>query len=119
MVREKTSEVNKSAVGKFLNSLAKRVGGTSRLAGINALCAAAVGVIVSYPVYVVGGFWAALAPVSLTLAVVLSILIPISYHNLGFSSGKRAVRTMLLFAIMFSLPFGILSLPLLYSMAKR
>ena len=103
IVIEKTAEVNKSKVGKFLNSLAKKIGGISRLAGINALCAAVVGVVVSYPVYVVGGFWAALAPAALTLAVVLSILIPISCHNLRFTSGKRTARTMLLFAIIFSL----------------
>jgi len=119
VLTEKVAKVNKSYLGRLLNSFASKIGGSSRLAGLNALGAIIVGAIVSYPIYLIGGYWLAMIPILFTLAVASSIFIPIVHHNFKIKYGRNAARGLLMFAIMFSLPFGILSLPLLHRMSRK
>ncbi|MBN2121572.1 hypothetical protein JW721_00735 [Candidatus Micrarchaeota archaeon] len=111
LLSEKVSDASDSVPGRVLSALARKAGGERKLAFLNVLCTSLLGFVITYPIYLVGGILAALPTALFTAALVFSILLAI----LSVSVGRiRSVSSKLLvFAIVFSLPFGLLSLPLL------
>jgi hypothetical protein len=118
IIYERIAQANNSILGKFLNSLAHRIGGVSILAFMNILCTTVVGIVVCYPLYLVGGFYAAILPALFTLLVLTGLFIAILDYRIKFF-GRNPPKMLLLFSIAFSLPFGILSLPLLHALNLR
>lgn len=112
----KVSQVGNSAVGKALSALAFKLGGVRRLALLNMLCTASLGFIISFPIYSVGGTAAALPTASFT--VLLLILIFFGIFSFHLKPLWKFSSKLLVFAILFSLPFGLLSLPLLQKLSS-
>jgi hypothetical protein len=117
-LNRKIDEGRKTRAGRFLDSLS-RSGGVSRLALLNIILTATLGFIITYPLHATFGLHAALPTAIVTIIPITIIFICVLDHNLGGRMNGKTLRLSLLFAIFFSLPFGILSLPLLYSMLKR
>ncbi len=114
---KKINEGSKTRVGRFLISLASKVGGVSRLAGLNIILTATLGFIITYPLHITFGFHAALPTAIITIVPITIIFICILNYNFGGHLNGRTMRLLLLFAIFFSLPFSVLSLPLLHSIS--
>ena len=112
---ENVAKANKSSFGQFLSGISTKVGGPSVAALLNVLCTASLGIIISYPLFLLGGLWIAHPPIILTLSVLSIILASIASYRLGI--GKKPMRHLLALAIFFSLPFGLLSLPLLHAIS--
>ncbi len=115
----KISEGRKTKIGKFLNALAEDAGGVSRLAFLNIILTASLGFIVTYPIFITFGVHASLPTAIVTMVPISIIFICILNHNFGGYLSGKTLRLILLIAIFFSLPFSVLSLPLLYAMAKK
>jgi hypothetical protein len=111
LLSEKVSDASDSAPGRVLSALARKVGGVRRLALLNMLLTSALGFAISYPIYLVGGILAALPTALFTFVLVFSILL--GALSVSFRGLRRVSSKLLIFAIIFSLPFGLLSLPLL------
>ena len=116
MLVEKVAQANNSFLGKHLNSLASKIGGPSRAAFLNILCTAILGFIITYSIYELGGIYASLPTAAFTAILLAFISISIISHNAN--KGKKLARKLLIFAIVFSLPFGLLSLPLLHRLSS-
>ncbi|NYZ77547.1 hypothetical protein H0O02_04520 [Candidatus Micrarchaeota archaeon] len=114
---EKIGQVNKSAIGRFLNSIASMIGGVYTLVCLNIICTAMLGFVVTYAVFLVEGFGVALLPALVTTIPIAVIFTSMLNDRFGFF-GMKMPRRLLLLAIFFSLPFGILSLPLLHKMSS-
>jgi hypothetical protein len=114
LVRE-AARANNSVIGRPLAALAERIGGPSTAASLNILCTAFLGFTITYSIYALGGPWAALPTGAFTLLLISFISFAILSANSG--AGRKAARKPLAFAIIFSLPFGLLSLPLLSSLS--
>jgi len=110
-------KANKSFIGKPLSSLSEKIGSPSLLAFLHILFTAALGFIVTYPLYLAGGFWLALPTGFLAVLVVSSIFISVFLFELGYKGHIQ--RKLLVFAMLFSMPFGLLSLPLLHKLSKK
>lgn len=111
ILSDKVADALHSTPGRVLSALAKKVGGARRLALINMLFTFSLGFLITYPIYLVGGILAALPTGLFTAALLFSILFAaISLHSQRM---RRVSPKLLAFAIVFSLPFGLLSLPLL------
>lgn len=117
IIAEKIAQANKSAIGKIFNSFAVKTGGASTLAFLNIIGTATLGFIVTYPLYLVGGFYAALPTTLVTTLPILVIFIAIVTRRFRFLEIRPPMKLLLL-AIFFSLPFGILSLPLLHKISS-
>ena len=116
-LREKVAQANNSSAGRVLDSVADRIGGVPHLAALNIICTAILGFVVTYPIYVVGGIIPALPTAIFTVILLILIGFSAVNHLLGFPFRGHVPRKLLTFGILFSLPFGLLSLPLLHSMS--
>ncbi|MBN2477938.1 hypothetical protein JXB01_01475 [Candidatus Micrarchaeota archaeon] len=116
MLVKKVSEANNTRVGRFLLSLS-RSGGITLLTVLHILCTSALGIAVTYPIYLFGGVWAALPTGLFTIFVVSLILVSFVSYRLGIRNSIQ--RKMIIFAVLFSLPFGLLSMPLLYALSQK
>lgn len=111
---EKVKQAHHSAIGRFLDALALRLGGAEHAAFLNVLCTTGLGTIVIYPLFIVGGRWASSPPLFFTLA--LLFVICGSIFSFRYDRGRKIMRPLLAAAIVLSLPFGLLSLPLLHAL---
>ena len=118
MLVENVEKTRKSAVGKFLDSITERTKGGSSLVALNFICTATLGSIMTYPLYLVGGIWAAL-PTGVFTLFILSIFGLCIFNSIsGGAFNGPVLRKLLTFGILFSLPFGLLSLPMLYKISS-
>jgi len=115
LLTEKIQQAYHSPTGKFLNALAVRLGGAEHAAFLNVLCTAGLGTIIIFPLFMVGGIWASSPPLLFTLA--LLFVICGSILSFRYNKGRKMMRPLLATAIILSLPFGLLSLPLLHSLS--
>ncbi len=106
-----------SFIGKRVLALTERIGGPSAAAALNIVFTGILGFIITFPIYEVGGFWLALPTGAFTLILLLFLSISILSHHTHI--GRKYARGLLVFAILFSLPFGLLSLPLLHELSKN
>jgi hypothetical protein len=111
---QKVDQAHHSVVGKFLDSLALRLGGPEHSAFLNVLCTAGLGTIIIFPLFMVGGIWVSSPPLFFTLA--LLFVICGSILSFKYGEGRKIMRPLLAAAIILSLPFGLLSLPLLHEL---
>ncbi len=112
---KKVNQAHGSSIGRFLDALALRLGGAEHAAFLNALCTAGLGAIIVFPLFIVGRRWAYEPPLFLTLA--LLFVICGSTLSFKYDKGRKIMRPLLAAAIIFSLPFGLLSLPLLHELS--
>jgi len=114
---KRAAQAHNSFLGKRITALSERIGGVSAAASLNILFTAALGFIITFPIYRVGGFWLALPTGAFTILLMLFLFLGILSYR--FQLGKPYARKLLVFAILFSLPFGLLSLPLLQELSKN
>ncbi len=114
---KRTAQAHKSFFGKRITALSERIGGVSAAAALNIVFTAALGFIITFPIYEVGGFWLALPTGAFTL--LLMLLLSLGILSYRFQLEKPYARKLLVFAILFSLPFGLLSLPLLQELSTN
>jgi len=118
MLIENVEKTRQTAVGKFLDSITERTSGGSSLVALNFICTATLGFIMTYPLYLVGGIWAAL-PTGIFTLFILSIFGLCIFNSIsGGALNGPVLRKLLSFGILFSLPFGLLSLPMLYKVSS-
>ena len=117
IIVKRVAQANKTMIGRLLNSLSSRIGGVLVLALLNIICTAILGAMVIYLAYHAGGVYAALPAILVTTIPIAVIFVTMVNHKLGVFGAKKP-RKLLLLAIFFSLPFGILSLPLLHRMSS-
>ena len=118
MLVKKVNQARRTRIGKALDGFAHTVGGPGVAAGMNLVCTAALGFIITFPLYELGGPWAALPTGGFTLILLAIISLSILVDEFGSNPLRKALRPLLVFAIMFSLPFGLLSIPLLNSISQ-
>ena len=111
------TRARKSFIGKRLFSFSSKIGSPSTLAVMNIVLTAILGFIVTYPIYLVGGFWAALPTGLFTILVVSTLSISFISERMGYRSHFQ--RKLLVFSIVFSMPFGVLSIPLLHKISEN
>jgi hypothetical protein len=70
--------------------------------------------IIIFPLFMVGGIWVSSPPLFFTLA--LLFVICGSILSFKYDEGRKIMRPLLAAAIILSLPFGLLSLPLLHEL---
>ncbi|MFC2174847.1 hypothetical protein ACFLQ2_03160 [archaeon] len=113
LMKEKLAKAKQSWIIKWIRSVTPKKNGVYILALINVVCTTLLGAAITYPIYRVLGIRGALPTTLLTTAVVLVILAALINRRLGTPVGRKALKALLPLAIFFSLPFGVLSLPLL------
>lgn len=116
MLTERIAQAHHSFLGKWLLSVSERIGGPASLSFLNLICTAALGFAVTYPLYELGGIVAAFPTGAFTLALLAIIALSILNHLAGGPLSGPNMRKLLTFGILFSLPFGLLSLNLLHFM---
>ncbi|MCD4740646.1 hypothetical protein K8R43_05685 [archaeon] len=109
---KKVAGAKNSSIGRFLSSIILKGWGVTILACLNVLCTFTLGFMMTYPLYIMGGFWMALPTGLLTFALIIILSANILNNKLGWTQGST-LRKLLILAILLSLPFGLLSLPLL------
>ena len=117
MLIKKVALLNNTLIGRFLFKISSNVRCVLVLACLNILCTAMLGFMMTYPLYIAGGVWPALPTTLLTILLVMILTASILSHRLEIKNPLQ--RTLLTFAILFSLPFGILSLPLLHRISSN
>jgi len=110
-------QASNSFVGKRVLKLSDKIGGASAAAALNVLCTGILGFIITFPIYEVGNIWLAL-PTGL-FTIILLLFLSLGILSREFHTGSAHARKLLVFAILFSLPFGLLSLPLLHELSKN
>ena len=118
MLVKKVAGATKHPFGRALEKFAFKVGGPAIAATMNLLCTATLGIIITWPIYRLGGPWAALPTGGFTIILITIISVAMFVNVTSSKPLRKVVRPLLVFAIMFSLPFGLLSLPLLHSISK-
>ncbi len=118
MLVSRVAQAKKSRIGRALDKFASQIGGPSAAAGLNLMCTAALGIIITWPIYEVGGFYAAIPTGGFTLILLSIISLAIIVNVTSSDALRKVTRPLLVFAIMFSLPFGLLSLSLLHSISQ-
>jgi len=111
------TRARKSFIGKHLFSFSSKIGNVSTLAFLNIIFTTLLGFIVTYPLYLVGGFWVALPTGLFTIIVVSSLFIILISYRIGHRSHLQ--RKFLALSIIFSMPFGVLSIPLLHKISEK
>jgi hypothetical protein len=114
---KRVMQASNSFIGKKVLALSDRVGGSYVPAALNLIFTAALGFIITFPIYELEGFWFALPTGAFTIILLISFFTCIISSYLHF--GRKHARKLLVFAILFSLPFGLLSLPLLNELSKN
>ena len=109
----------KGFVGKILNNVADKIGGISRLAVLNIFLTMLLGTIITIPIYLKFGLHASLPTIIVTVVPVFVIAFTIIDYNSGRHMPGGAMRLLLIGAIFFSLPFSVLSIPLLQAISKE
>ena len=115
--RKRVAQAHKSFLGKRIAAFSAKIGGVSAAAALNIVFTAILGFIITFPIYELEGFWLALPTGAFTIILVLFLLLGIISRELKI--GRKHTRKLVAFAILFSLPFGILSLPLLHELSKN
>ena len=113
LMKQKIAEARGSRIVKFIHSIVPKKNGVYLLALANIVCTTLLGAAITYPLYKVLGIRGALPTGALTAVVVTVILAALVNRRLGTDFGRKALKALLPLAIFFSLPFGVLSLPLL------
>jgi uncharacterized membrane protein YhaH (DUF805 family) len=111
LLSEKVRAASDSRIGRMLYSLSEMLGGVRRLAFLNVILTSSLGVAITLPIYSAGGPAAASPTAFFTLFLISLILLAV--FSVHVKSLRRISSKALAFAIIFSLPFGLLSLPLL------
>lgn len=78
-----------------------------------------LGFFMTYPLYRAGGIWLALPTTVITVLLVTLLSVSVINHRLGGPLPDSITRILLVFVILFSMPFGMLSLPLLLKMSTN
>ncbi|MCP4646551.1 MAG: hypothetical protein GY852_02300 [bacterium] len=110
-------QASNSFVGKRVLKISEKIGGASAAAALNILFTGILGFIITFPIYELEGIWLALPTGIFTLILLLFLSISILSRELHI--GNKYARGLLVFAILFSLPFGLLSLPLLHELSEN
>jgi hypothetical protein len=110
-------QASNSFIGKRVLGLSEKIGGASAAAALNIIFTGILGFIITFPIYEVGGIWLALPTGIFTIILLLFLTISILSRKLHL--GNKHARSLLVFAILFSLPFGLLSLPLLHRLSEN
>ncbi len=118
MLVKKINQTKQTGLGKALNRLGHKIGGPSVAAFLNLIFTATLGFLITLPIYELGGVWAALPTGGFTLVLLLIIALSIFVNEIGPNHLRKFMRPLLVFAILFSLPFGILSISLLNSISQ-
>jgi len=113
MLVKKINQARKTRIGKAVHEASEQIGGPPYAAALNFVCTGALGFIITFPIYELGGPWAALPTGGFTIILLAIIALSIIVNAAGTKPMRKVMRPMLIFAIMFSLPFGLLSIPLL------
>ncbi|MCK4327078.1 MAG: hypothetical protein KAW41_01230 [Candidatus Diapherotrites archaeon] len=113
LMKEKIARAKESRIAKFIISATPKKNGVYILALVNVVCTTLLGAVITYPLYKLLGIRGALPTTLLTAAVVVVILASLVNRWLDTGFGRKALKGLLPLAIFFSLPFGVLSLPLL------
>lgn len=116
---KKIYDSRKSRIGKILNRFAAGVGGVSRLAVLNIFLTMLLGTIITIPIYLKFGLHASLPTAIITVVPVLVIAFTILDYNSGRHMPGEVMRFLLIGAIFFSLPFSVLSIPLLQEISRE
>ena len=119
MLTERIAQAHRSPVGRCLLAISGRVGGPVPPALFNLICTAALGFVITFPIYELGGPIAALPTAAFTVILLIIIAICMANHLIGGPFSGPLLRSLLTFGILFSLPFGLFSLHLLHSMAEE
>ncbi len=119
MLTERIAQAHRSPVGRCLLAISGRVGGPAPLALFNLICTAALGFVITFPIYELGGPIAALPTGIFTVVLLIIIAACMVNHLIGGPFSGPLLRSLLTFGILFSLPFGLFSLNLLHSMAAE
>ncbi len=112
-MNKKIAGAKKSRVLKFIMSKLPKKSGACKLALVNVVCTTLLGAFITYSLYHTIGMSGAIPAAALTAAVVAVILASLISLKLNTGFGRKALKVLLPLAILFSLPFGVLSLPLL------
>ncbi len=112
-MNKKISKAKTSRVLKLIMSKIPKKSGVYKLALINVVCTTLLGVVITYSLYHTIGIESALSTVVFTAAIVGVILAALINIKLNTKFGRNVLKVLLPLAILFSLPFGVLSLPLL------
>lgn len=113
---EKVSAAHNSGFGKFLDAIALRLGGAEHAAFLNVLCTAGLGAVIVLPLLLVGKLLVFGPPLFYTLALLFIICGSIISYR--YNKGRKIMQPLLAAAIVGSLPFGLLSLPLLHGLTS-
>jgi len=118
ILTENIAKTKKSAIGRFLDSITERTERVSSLVVLNFISTASLGFLMTYPLYLVGGIWAALPTGIFTLFILGIFLFCIINSLSGGVFNGPVLRKLLALGILFSLPFGLLSIPMLYKISS-
>lgn len=116
LMKEKIASARKSRVIQFIQSITPKKNGVYILGIVNIVCTTLLGAVITYPLYKVLGIRGALPTTVLTAVVVIVLIAALVNRKLDTDFGRKALKGLLPLAIFFSLPFGVLSLPLLRKM---
>ena len=114
---KRVNQASRSFIGKRMLALTEKIGGASTAAALNIIFTAALGFIITFPIYELEGFWLALPTGVFTIILLVCLALGIASKELH--TGKKHARKLIVFAILFSLPFGLLSLPLLHELSTN
>ncbi|MBD3398578.1 hypothetical protein GF412_05040 [Candidatus Micrarchaeota archaeon] len=117
MLVKRVKQASGSFIGKRLLALTDRIGGAYIPAALNIIFTGALGFLITFPIYELEGFWLALPTGAFTIILLFSLATCI--FSSRFNVGRKHARKLLVFAILFSLPFGLLSLPLLHELSRN
>ncbi|MBU0636057.1 hypothetical protein KKE06_03455 [Candidatus Micrarchaeota archaeon] len=118
-LKKKIAQANQSIIGRFFSFLAAKIGGISVSAGLHLLFVLVGGILMTFPLFIAGGFWLALPTGAFTIILIALVLISIFSYWSKSSFARASVRKLLVFAMLFSLPFSLLSLPLLNAISQE
>jgi len=116
---EKTCKAKETRVGKFLTKTVAKLGGPYVLSSLHIICTTALGFFITYPIYLAGGFWAAFPTAVLTMIIVFIMAMVLIISKYGSIKWNPALRILLILAILGSLPFGLLSLPMVQKLSQE
>jgi hypothetical protein len=118
-LKKKVKKAGDSGLGQFFLRLSSRIGGIPILSAIHIGFVALVGFITSYPLFLAGGFWLALPTTAFTILIAGIVFFCLFSYSFRLFIGNHWLHKTLVFAMLFSLPFSLLSLPLLHGLSQQ
>ena len=113
LMKEELAKARQSRLIKWIQSVTPKKNGVYILAIINVVCTTLLGAAITYPLYKLLGIRGALPTGILTTVVVAVIFASLLNRWFNTNFARKGLKALLPLAIFFSLPFGVLSLPLL------